>query len=396
MDRWRIYVEAIQKSMSAAIDAAGDELEALSHRIHSNPELGYKEVKASGWLVEFLEANGYKVEAGAGGVPTAFRGTLETGHGPTIAIMCEYDALPGIGHACGHNAIAAAGAGAALGLAAVQRQLPAGRICIIGTPAEEGGGGKVKLVQAGLFRGVDAAMMIHGWDAWIPHQDLLGIVRLSFEFSGKAAHASADPWSGVNALDAVIQTFNNVSMLRQQILPQERIHGIVTNGGSAPNIIPETASALFYVRSPGLEGMWKLSKRVEACAEGAARATGCDLKVTVLDTVYEPFRRNPALVDAFRANMRMLGIQESPEVKDRLGSSDVGNISQVVPTIQPLVQIAPRGTPIHSRPFETAAASPLAREGILKAAKVMAMTTVDLLADADLLARCRKDFAGHP
>ena len=181
-------------------------------------------------------------------------------------------------------------------------------------------------------------MMVHGWDAWIGHQDLLGIVRLMFEFTGKSAHASADPWEGVNALDAVIQTFNNVSMLRQQVRPTSRIHGIVTHGGAAPNIIPEFAAAIFYVRAAELDYLAALKKRVIACAEAAATGTGATVKVTDLEAAYEPLRRNDALLDAFRANWRALGVQESEPPKDRYGSSDVGNVSQVVPTIQPTRQ----------------------------------------------------------
>jgi amidohydrolase len=385
----------LKDDLGRAVDRLGDDLDHLSRRIHDNPELGYQEVKAAAWLTEFLAAHGFKVERGVAGVETAFRATIETGEGPTIAIMCEYDALPQIGHACGHNVIATAGVGAGAALAAVRDRLPRGRIHVVGTPAEEGGGGKIRLIRGGVFERVDAAMMVHGWDCWIPHQDLLGIVRVAFEFRGKAAHASADPWSGVNALDAVIQTFNAVSMLRQQVRPDCRIHGIVTNGGAAPNIIPEVAACMFYVRAPRLDEMWALHKRVVACAEGAARATGCQLAVDEKDNAYEPMKRNHALLDAFRANLARLGFPESPEPVDRLGSSDVGNVSQVVPTIQPMVKIAPDGTPIHSRAFEVAAVSPLAREGMLGAAKAMAMTTLDLLSDPALVARAKDEFRGR-
>jgi amidohydrolase len=385
-------MSAITEQIDQAVDRLGDELEQLSRRIHDHPELGFQEVKAAGWLTEFLGGKGYKVERGVAGVETAFVATIETGDGPTIAIMCEYDALPGIGHACGHNVIAAAGAGAGAALAAVKPRLPRGRILVIGTPAEEGGGGKVKLVKGGVFTDVDAAMMIHGFDTWLGHQDLLGIVRVTFEFTGQAAHASADPWQGRNALDGIIQTFNNVSMLRQQVRPTARIHGIITNGGAAPNIIPEYASALFYVRAAELDYMWDLLKRVIACAEGAAKATGTTVKVTQLDSVYEPMKRNDTLLEAYRANTRRLGVAESEPPKDRFGSSDVGNVSQVVPTIQPYVKIAPDGTPIHSRAFEAAAVSPLAREGLVKAAKAMATTAADLMSDDGLLARVKQEF----
>jgi amidohydrolase len=389
-------MSAVKDHIAATVDRLGDELESLSHRIHDNPELGYHEVKAAGWLTEFLAGQGFKVERGVAGVDTAFRATIETGDGPVIAILCEYDALPAIGHACGHNVIATAGVGAGAALAAVRDQLPAGRVHVIGTPAEEGGGGKVRLLRGGVFRDVDAAMMVHGWDRWVPHQDLLGVVRVGFEFTGKAAHASADPWEGVNALDGVIQTFNNVGMLRQQIRPDARIHGIVTSGGAAPNIIPEFAAAMFYVRAAALDYLQALQARVIACAEGAARATGTTLKVNLNDNTYEPMKRNQTLADAFRVNMRRVGVAESPELRERLGSSDVGNVSQVIPTIQPYVKIAPDGTPWHSRAFAEAAASPLARAGLIAAAKVMAMTTLDLLSDPALLEGARRDFQGGP
>ena len=384
-------MSAVKDLIAQAVDRLADDLEKLSRQIHDNPELGFQEVKAAGWLGDFLSAQGFKVERGVAGVQTAFRGTIDNGRGPTIAILCEYDALPAIGHACGHNVIATAGAGAGAALAAVRDQLPPGRVQVIGTPAEEGGAGKVKLMDAGVFADVDAAMMIHGFDRWILHQDLLGIVRVGFEFRGKAAHASADPWEGVNALDAVIQTFNNVSMLRQQIRPDARLHGIVTHGGAAPNIIPEMAACTFYVRAAKLEYMWDLHKRVVACAEGAAKATGCSLSVIDKEAPYEPLKRNDTLLELFRANMTAVGASESP-APDRLGSSDIGNVSQVIPAIQPMVQIAPTGTPIHSRAFEAAAVTPLARQGMCQAAKTMAMTTYDLLADPGHVKRARAEF----
>jgi amidohydrolase len=386
-------MNGLKDAIAKALDRLGDELEQLSHKIHDNPELGYQEVKAAGWLTEFLAQQGFKVERGVAGVETAFRATLETGEGPTLAILCEYDALPQIGHACGHNIIATAGVGAGAGLAAVRDRLPKGRIQVIGTPAEEGGGGKVKLINGGVFKNVDAAMMVHGFDRWVGHADLLGIVRVGFEFKGKAAHASADPWEGVNALDAAIQTYNNVAMLRQQVRPDARLHGIITHGGAAPNIIPEFAAATFYVRSLSVDYMWDLQKRVIRCAEGAAKAAGCELKVVEhRDTVYEPMKRNAALLDAFRANLKTFGVTESPELRDRLGSSDIGNVSRVLPAIQPMVKIAPDGTPIHSRAFEAAAKSPLAREGMLISAKTMAMTVCDLLSDPSLLKRAQAEF----
>ncbi len=388
-------MSAVKEAIAQAVDSLGDELEALSHQIHAHPELGYEEVQACGWLTDFLARKGFKVETGVAGVATAFRATIETGAGPTIAILCEYDALPGIGHACGHNVIATSGAGAGAALAAAKAQLPKGRILVIGTPAEEGGGGKVKLIQGGVFKDVDCAMMIHGFDRTLLHQDLLGIVRATFEYTGKAAHASVDPWAGINALDACIQTFNAISMLRQQVRPECRIHGIITSGGAAANIIPEYAAATFYVRAPRIDTMWELYKRVVACAEGAARAAGAGLKVTQHDTVYEPMNSNKVLLDLFAANMKTAGLAEGEPIPDRLGSSDVGNVSQVIPTIQPMVAIAPLGTAIHSREFADAAVKPLARAGLLAAAKTMAMTTLDLLEEPALAQRAKEEFAGR-
>jgi amidohydrolase len=387
-------VSTVKTDIQRAADDLAGELENLSRRIHDHPELGYQEVQACGWLSEFLEAKGFHVERGVGGVPTAFRATVEgRGPGPTVAIMCEYDALPVIGHACGHNIIATAGAGAGAALAAVRAQLPAGQVQVIGTPAEEGGGGKIKLIRAGVFKGVDCAMMIHGFDRTLLHQDLLGIVRSDFEYAGKAAHAAADPWAGVNALDACIQTFNAVSMLRQQVRPDCRIHGIIANGGAAANIIPEYAKATFYVRAPRIDALWELHRRVVACAEGAARATGAKLTVTQSEMVYEPLKRNQTLLDLFAANMPTAGLVEGEAIPDRLGSSDVGNVSQVLPTIQPMIAIAPTGMAIHSREFVDAAIKPLAHVGMLAAAKTMAMTTYDLLADPARVRAAKEEFA---
>jgi amidohydrolase len=285
------------------------------------------------------------------------------------------------------------GAGAGAALAAVKSQLPAGRILVIGTPAEEGGGGKIKLIKAGIFQDVDCAMMIHGFDRTLLHQDLLGIVRGTFEFTGKASHASADPWEGVNALDAVIQMYNAVSMLRQQVRPDCRIHGIITNGGAAANIIPETAAAVFYTRAPRIETMWDLFRRVTAAAEGAAKATGCTLKVTQHESVYEPMKSSRVMLELFAANMAGAGLTEGAPIPDRLGSSDIGNVSQVIPAIQPMIGIAPSGMAIHTREFADAAVKPLARAGMVAAAKTMALTTFDLLAEPARVKAAKDEFA---
>ena len=385
-------MDALKQRVAAAVERLGDQLTALSLDIHAHPELAFQETHAADRVGRFLTEQGFKVEAGVGGIPTAFRASLETGPGPTLAILCEYDALPGVGHACGHNVIAAAGAGAGAALMAARDGLPPGRVVVIGTPAEERGGGKGCLVEAGLFRDVDAAMMIHGFDRTLLHQDLLGVARVTFEWEGRAAHASVDPWEGVNALDACVATFNGVAMLRQQMRPDCRIHGVVAEGGIAGNIIPERAVADFNVRGPSLEAMWALHRRVVACAEAAAVATATRLTVTRHSDVYEPMRRNQGLLDVFAANLGASGLAEGPAAPDRLASSDIGNVSQVTPTIHAWVQIAALGTAIHTREFAGAAAAPSARVGLLAGAKLMALSAVDLLADPSRLRVIKEEF----
>jgi amidohydrolase len=385
-------MDALKQRVAAAVERLGDQLTALSLDIHAHPELAFQETHAADRVGRFLTEQGFKVEAGVGGIPTAFRASLETGPGPTLAILCEYDALPGVGHACGHNVIAAAGAGAGAALMAARDGLPPGRVVVIGTPAEERGGGKGCLVEAGLLRDVDAAMMIHGFDRTLLHQDLLGVARVTFEWEGRASHASVDPWEGVNALDACVATFNGVAMLRQQMRPDCRIHGVVAEGGIAGNIIPERAVADFNVRGPSLEAMWALHRRVVACAEAAAVATATRLTVTRHSDVYEPMRRNQGLLDVFAANLGASGLAEGPAAPDRLASSDIGNVSQVTPTIHAWVQIAALGTAIHTREFATAAAAPSARAGLLAGAKLMALSAVDLLADPPRLRAIKEEF----
>ncbi len=381
-------------SIAQAVDRLGDELETLSRRIHDHPELGYQEKQAAGWLTEFLGGKGFKVEQGVGGVETAFRATIETGEGPTIAIMCEYDALPGIGHACGHNVIAASGAGAGAALAAAKAALPKGRVQVIGTPAEEGGGGKCRLIKAGVFKDVDCAMMIHGFDRTILHQDLLGIVRGSFEFTGKASHAAVDPWEGVNALDAVIADLQrglHDAPAGAAGLPHPRHHH--QRRGRRQHHSRVRRRDVLRARAAHRRDVGPLQARA-GLRGGRGRATGCTLKATQYsDNVYEPLKRNQTLLDLFAANMKTAGLEEGPPVLDRLGSSDVGNVSQVIPTIQPMIGIAPLGTAIHTREFEAAAVQPLARAGLLAAAKAMALTTFDLLADPARVRAAKEEFA---
>src|SRR5574342_290091 len=280
-----------------AVDRLADDLEKISHQIHSNPELCFKESKAAGWLSDFLEKQGAYLGRGVGGLPTAFRASIEgSGPGPTVAIMAEYDALPNIGHACGHHVIATAGTGAGGAIAAALRTLPfPGRIQVIGTPAEEGGAGKVRLMEAGVFKGVDAAMMIHGRPGTQVWRPSLGIVKVKCEFFGKAAHASSWPWRGVNALNAMIQLFVSLDQMRQQVRPEARIHGVITKGGEQANIIPEYTAAEFYLRAPSKDYCKELLRRFEGAAEGAATATGCTVRVTADPIIHDPLKPNFAM-----------------------------------------------------------------------------------------------------
>lgn len=388
--------DAVKPRVTAAVDALADELERLSHQLHDNPELAFQEDKAHAWLSDFLAKHGATVERGVGGLATAFRATIPgVAPGPTVAIMAEYDALPGIGHACGHNVIATAGVGAGAAVARALGTLPfAGQLQIIGTPAEEGGAGKVRLMDAGVFDGVDAAMMIHGrcgTQVWRP---TLGIIKAKVEFFGQAAHASSWPWRGVNALNAVISLFNALDAMRQQIHTDARVHGVITRGGEQANIIPEYTSAEFYLRATTVPYCHELLRRFTDAAEGAATATGCRVQVTADPTVHEPMKANPTMADLFRANLAYIDFPEDPDDGQAgYGSTDCGNVSQRLPTIHPYIRISPDGVPGHSRDFAQWARSPLARAGMVAGAKALALTALDLLAAPDTLARARADFA---
>ncbi|HEV8440281.1 MAG TPA: M20 family metallopeptidase [Methylomirabilota bacterium] len=390
-------LDDVKQRVEQAVDRLADELERLSHRIHANPELAFKEEKAAAWLTEFLAAHGAKVERGVGGLPTAFRATIDgQGAGPTIAIMAEYDALPNIGHACGHNVIATAGSGAGAAIAAALGTLPFnGRIQVIGTPAEEGGAGKVKLMEAGVFKGVDAAMMIHGRGGTQIWRPTLGIVKVKCEFFGKAAHASSWPWRGVNALNAMIQLFVSLDQMRQQVRPEARIHGVITKGGEQANIIPEHTAAEFYLRAPTREYCQELLRRFEACAEGAATATGCTVTVTADPIIHDPLKPNFTMAALFEKNLARIDFPVDPDDGEAgYGSTDCGNVSQALPTIHPYIRISPDGVPGHSREFADWAKSPLARTGLVAGAKALAMTALDLLAHPDRLEQAKQEFAG--
>jgi amidohydrolase len=391
-------LDTLKSRVTETVDRLTEELWALALRIHANPELCYQEEKAAAWLTAFLEARGCRVERGVGGVPTAFRAEVPgAGPGPTVAIMAEYDALPSIGHACGHNVIATSGAGAGAALAAVAERrglgVP-GRVVVIGTPAEEGGAGKVRLLEGGAFRDVDVAMMIHprcGTQLWRP---TLGLTKAKVEYFGKAAHASSWPWRGVNALNGVIGLYNALDAMRQQIRLDARIHGIITVGGQQANIIPEYTAAEFYLRSLDKGYLGELRRRFEAAAEGAGTATGCRVQVTFDPIIHDPLKPNFTILDFFGKNLDRIGFPVDPDDGQAgYGSTDAGNVSHALPTIHPYIRISPDGVPGHSRDFAEAAASPLARAGMAAAAKALALTALDLLAAPAAVEAAKAEFA---
>ena len=372
--------------------ASRSELVRISREIHSHPELAFKEHHAVGQLVPFVQAAGFEVKTGVYGMETAFRG--EWGHGPTtIAICAEYDALPEIGHACGHNLIATSGVGAAVGL--IRSIDPAdARVVILGTPAEETHGGKVMMINAGAFEDIDVAMMAHPMAIDFVDPPMLGVAHVDIEYRGRAVHASVGPEQGINALDAMVTAYQAVAQLRQHIRRDARLHGIITYGGAAANIVPDRTAGTFYVRAMQPNYLKELKARVKACFEAGALATGCTLTMDWHeDLEYAPLRNNRPMVEAYRRNGESLGTQFVDLKGASTGSTDMGNVSQVVPSIHPTFTV---GQMIfnHTPEFTATAVTDAAHESMLKTARTLAMTGVDLALDPELVKRAKADFAG--
>ena len=388
-------VQSLKQRAAARIDAAAAALDDLALAIHDHPETAYEERFAAAALADYLAAQGHVVTRGAGGVETAFVSETKNANGPTIAICSEYDALPGIGHGCGHNLIATSGVGAYLGVAAVSRELK-GAVRLIGTPAEEGGAGKVRLHEAGVFTGVDAAVMFHPADADVLDPLMVALRVLDVEFRGKAAHAAASPYDGVNALDALMLGWGAMNALRQLVRSDTRIHGMITDGGQASNIIPERAAARIIVRAADLSYLGDVRRRVIACFEGAAKATGADLRYEWGEAM-DQVTTNQPMAAAFLENARALGREPGPRrAGETSGSTDMGNISSLVPSIHPFFSISDERVPWHSRDFAAAARTPRALETMHVAAKALAFTVIDLLARPDLLKQAKAAFAARP
>jgi amidohydrolase len=374
--------------------ALNPELVALSHAIHARPELRFEEHHAAAALEAFLGTQGFSVAAGVAGMDTAFLATRAFGEdGPTVGVFCEYDALPGLGHGCGHNIIAAAGAGAAVSAARLleSRGVTGGRIVVIGSPGEEGGGGKARLISAGALTGVDAAMMIHpaGFDA--VERPLLGRVSLEVTFAGRAAHAAGSPHEGLNALDAATLTLVSIGLLRQQLRPEARVHAIVIEGGEAVNVIPERSRLRVFVRSPDPEYLrGRLQTAVQDCARGAALATGTTVEIAETAPAYEPLNTSAVLAEL--AGPAFAAVGREP-IADPVagGSSDMGNVSQILPAIHPYICVRP-GLSLHTRDFEAAAGSPDADRAVIDGAAVLGTMLGALLVRPQLVEEARKAF----
>jgi len=378
----------------STIDARRDELIALSLRIHETPEPAYEEHKSAAMLEDFLETNGFRVDRGVCELPTAFNATIGSGS-PRVAFVAEYDALPGVGHGCGHNIIGTAACAAGIAVKDLLADAGGGTVQVIGTPAEEAAGGKVLMITRGAFKDLDCAMMVHPGNRDTSIAYALACLELEVEFEGRAAHAAARPEAGLNALDAMISAFVNIGLLRQQVRDSARIHGIITDGGQAVNVIPHHTAAKFLIRTEEDDYMDEtLKPKVLACFEAAAKATGCLLKHRWNDEArYKTMRTNIALAEAYRANIESLGRKTvAPDSSRSMGSTDMGNVSQYLPGIHPSISIAPPDVPIHTEDFRDLARSDSGHRGLMDGAKALAMTGIDVLTAADLRAAMKAEF----
>jgi amidohydrolase len=390
-----VQMDKPKEHICREVESLADDLFAVSDYLLANPETAYQEFKARDYLSRVLEGKGFEVDKGVGNVETSFlaRPGDCLPSRPTVAFLAEYDALPKIGHGCGHNLIAAAGLGAATALRRILGDR-AGGLALVGTPAEEGGGGKVRLAEAGIFDEMDAAMMFHPGSTNIPGKGMLGRIKFKMEFFGRTAHASGSPDKGINALDALVLAYSGINALRQCLKPDARVHGIITHGGDAPNIIPDYAAGLFYVRAGSRAYRDELLEQVEKCGQGAALAVGAEFKLEVFQPLLDPVKRNPALEDTLADNMSALRI-EIDQDDGRRGSSDMGNLSHYLPAIHPYLAIVDPEIPGHSVQFRDATTSPRGRQATLNAAKMLAMTAWDFLNSSELRDRVRRDFASE-
>jgi amidohydrolase len=384
----------VKDAARRAIDATAAVLFDISARMHAEVELAFEEVKAQAWQCAVLRNAGFAVEEGLGSLKTAFRATVKSGKpGPRVAFLCEYDGLPVYGQSCGHNVVAAAGVGAAIGLAKVIDRT-GGEVVALGTPGEEGGGGKNILHREGFFDGIDAMMLIYPGMDNIAHSRTLGATRVQFAYFGKAAHAAARPELGINALDAMLLAFNGINALRQQLPSEVRVHAIITKGGTLPQVVPDHTTGVLTVRANDPATLERVIPRIDACLTGAALMTGARLERTWREMPGRALLSNLAIAKSFERNLKDLGRVTRP--RDELSgawSGDTGNVSWFVPTIQPQMAMTGRDVPPHSHEFHAASIGPAAEACILDSAKAMAMTAIDLISDKELLAAAKAEFA---
>ncbi|MDM5197886.1 M20 family metallopeptidase [Fictibacillus enclensis] len=388
-------VEEIQELITVNVEENAATYIETSHEIHENPEIGNEEILASRLLTSLLEREGFKVERGVAGHETSFVASKKSAlDGPTIAFLAEYDALPGLGHACGHNIIGTSSTAAAIALGSVIHEI-GGEVKVFGTPAEEGGengSAKGSFVKHGLLEGIDAALMFHPGNSNRITGTSLAVDPLDFEYIGKPSHAAAAPEKGINALDAVIQLFVGINALRQHVPDDVKIHGIITHGGDAPNIVPEYAKARFYIRAATRAKLDEVTKKVKGIAEGAALATGATLNVIAFQNQVDNLLLNRSFDKVFQEQLESLGAEVDSSHRSGLGSTDAGNISQVVPTIHPYLQIGPESLVGHTDEFREAAISPAGDHALILGAKSLALTALKLLTDEEVLSGIKQEF----
>ena len=389
----KIDIAKIKQQVCADIDSRSADLISISHEIHAHPELNFQEKFAHEILTQYIADSKLKVDRGAFELDTAFDVSVRGGNGPTVAVICEYDALPGIGHACGHNIIAAAGLGAGVALSALA-ELCGGNLRLMGTPAEEGGGGKVEMARKGAFKNIDAAMMIHPSDQDLARMNAIAIQQLFVRFEGLAAHAAVSPDRGKNALDAAVLGYMNVAAMRQHIRPTERVHGIFTKAGEKPNIVPREAEMDWYVRSDTIESLQPLKARIAKCLEAGAMAADCTISFDWQKNTYADLVDNLPLLTSYVQNSAQMGRALTTDLLPGTGggSTDMGNLSYLVPSIHPRLQVAPRGVSLHSAQFAEFTASKDADKAVLDGAKIMAMTAIDVWLSETLNSDVRQAF----
>ena len=389
----KIDIAKIKQQVCSDIDSRSADLISISHEIHAHPELNFQERFAHDILTQYIADSKLQVDRSAFELETAFDVSVRGGSGPTVAVLCEYDALPGIGHACGHNIIAAAGLGAGVALSAVA-ELCGGNLRLMGTPAEEGGGGKVEMARKGAFKNIDAAMMIHPSDQDLARMNAIAIQQLFVRFEGLAAHAAVSPDRGKNALDAAVLGYMNVAAMRQHIRPTERVHGIFTKAGEKPNIVPREAEMDWYVRSDTIESLQPLKARITKCLEAGAMAADCTISFDWQKNTYADLVDNLPLLTSYVQNSAQMGRALTTDFLPGTGggSTDMGNLSYLVPSIHPMLQVAPRGVSLHSAQFAEFTTSKDADKAVLDGAKIMAMTAIDVWLSETLNAEAQKAF----